>query len=71
VAQRILLMAGALGRSLRALYRLPHAARGRGHIDAVDAEWTQRINDRIDDDQWSADGAGFADALHARSRPGH
>lgn len=56
---------GGLGCSLRVLYRLPHAARRRGHIDAVDAEWTQRINDRIDDDRWSPDGAGFADALHA------
>jgi hypothetical protein len=38
-----------LGRALRGLYRLPHAARRRGYIDAVDAKWTQRINDRIDD----------------------
>jgi hypothetical protein len=50
---------------LRALYCLPHAVRRRGHIDMIDAEWSQRINDRIDDDRWSPDGTGFADALHA------
>ena len=47
----------ALGHSLRTLYRLPHAVWRRGHINAVDAEWTQRINDRIDDDGRSTDGA--------------
>src|SRR4029077_6635280 len=57
-------MARALGRSLRALYRLPHAARRRGHIDTIDAEWAQRIDDRIDDDRWSPDGTGFADTFH-------
>ena len=53
------------GVPLRSLYRLPHAARRRGHIDAVDAKWTQRVNDRIDDDGWSTDSTGFADAFHA------
>ena len=56
---------GVLGRSLRALYRLPHSARRCGHINAVDAEWAERINDRINDDRRSPDGAGFADALDA------
>jgi hypothetical protein len=63
--RRVIPTLGRLGRSLRALYRLPHAARCCGHIDAVDAEWTQRINDRIDDDRRSTDGAGFADTFHA------
>src|SRR5689334_20890137 len=54
-----------LRRSLRVLDRLPHPARRRRHVDAIDAERTERINDRIDDDRRSADGAGFADALHA------
>src|SRR5271169_5050006 len=58
-------MSRRLGRSLRALYRLPNAARRRRHIDAVDAEWTKRIDNRIDDDRGSPDGAGFADAFHA------
>jgi hypothetical protein len=57
-------MALALGHSLRTLYRLPHTVRRRGHINAVDAKWTQGINDRIDDDGRSADGAGFADTFH-------
>ena len=61
---RLTRMALALGHSLRALYRLPHTVRRRGHINAVDAKWTQRINDRIDDDGRSADGAGFADTFH-------
>ena len=55
----------ASGHSLRALYRLPHTIRRRGHVDAVDAKWTQRVNDRIDDDGWSTDSTGFADAFHA------
>ena len=58
-------MTPALDYPLRALYHLPHAVRRRGHINAVDAERTQRINDRIDDDGRRTDGAGFADAFHA------
>jgi hypothetical protein len=65
-AKRALQMALALGHSLRALYRLPHAVGRRGHINAIDAKWTQRINDRIDADGWSTDGARFADTLHAQ-----
>ena len=56
---------GQLRSALRALYRLPHTVRSRGHIDTVDAEWTQRINYRVDDDRRSSDGTGFANALNA------
>ena len=36
-------MTPALDYPLRALYHLPHAVRRRGHINAVDAERTQRM----------------------------
>jgi hypothetical protein len=62
---RLTCVALALGHSLRALYRLPHTVRRRGHVNAVDAKWSQRINDRIDDDRRSTDSAGFADTFHA------
>ncbi len=48
---------------LRPPDRLPYPCRGRRHVDAVDAEGLQRVDDGVDHRGWGADGAGFADAL--------
>ena len=48
---------------LRAADRFPYPRRRRRHVDMVDAERLERVDERVDHRRRRADGAGFTDAL--------